>query len=71
MKVLKTKKKWNKKFTCSHCETRVQVEASDFERIVYDDRDGNAVVFTCPTCKREQWISIDLIPASQHHLLPK
>lgn len=51
-----------KEFTC-RCGAVLEVSASD---LAYrsDPRDGDAVSFVCPECKREEWVAVSLIPQS-------
>lgn len=39
---------------CRKCETVTMFEYSE-GRIVDDHRDGDAIVFECPTCQNEMW----------------
>lgn len=62
MKVIKRGKPQNTyEDTCDECETVVEVERCDL-RFVADFRDGDAYVYVCPECHREQWIAADLLP---------
>lgn len=51
-----------KQFKC-RCGATLEVNASD---LTYrnDTRDGDAVTFVCPECKREEWVAVELIPQS-------
>jgi RNase P subunit RPR2 len=43
--------------SCKHCHTTVEfirIEA----RYVSDQRDGDALVVTCPTCDQEIWTAV-------------
>jgi len=42
---------------CSNCRTIFEFEQRE-GRVVYDQRDGNAVVINCPTCNKEVWKSL-------------
>ena len=48
------------KSTCSVCRTIVELEPRDCEYRI-DDRDGDAVVWLCPTCTHENWVSLDVV----------
>lgn len=73
MKVISTPstEPWSMKATCQTCCTIVELEIGDFSRHVSDQRDGDAAVYKCPTCGRENWIDTGLIPRSLHHRLPR
>lgn len=43
-------------FVCAKCDTIAEAKKSE-GRLVYDNRDGNALVFICPLCKCEVWVS--------------
>jgi hypothetical protein len=69
MKVLnKPDETWSTMSGCLGCETLVQLFLIDL-RYVYDQRDGDAVTWNCPTCKRRNWISATLVPSNLHHLI--
>jgi hypothetical protein len=53
--------------SCKECGTVVALSASDL-CCVYDQRDGNAVVWTCPTCNRDNWINSP--PCAAEHDAP-
>ena len=42
---------------CRTCNSEILAIQSE-GRIVYDQRDGNAVVFKCPVCNQENWIKL-------------
>jgi RNase P subunit RPR2 len=44
------------KGVCNHCGTIVEF-AQEEARYVSDQRDGDALVVTCPTCGKEIWSS--------------
>ena len=52
---------WSYNFTCSSCETEMEVEKSDL-KYVYDFRDGDYVTFSCPTCKRDACLIAKFLP---------
>lgn len=58
-----------KEFTC-RCRAVLEVSAADLT-YRHDSRDGDAVSFVCPECKREEWVSVDLIPQSIMKDVPK
>lgn len=66
-----SKKPWALETQCGTCQTRLEVEVGDFKRTVYDQRDGNAAVFACPTCGRSNWVDLSLVPRHLHHRLPR
>mgnify|MGYP001174058389 CR=1 FL=1 len=71
MKILKLPNtNWAFETGC-RCGTRVELELSDFKKYEPDQRDGDAVVWQCPTCKYDNWLSVSLIPNNLHHLLPR
>jgi len=41
---------------CRKCSTVVQAEAHE-GRTVHDPRDGDCLVFDCPTCGNEMWVN--------------
>lgn len=44
---------------CNSCNSIY--EAQMFEgRYFTDQRDGDCVIFTCPNCRTENWVSVDL-----------
>ena len=58
MKVLKHGKLPEKKkceWTCKNCLARVEAMKKEGE-MLYDQRDGNAVIFVCPECKVENYV---------------
>lgn len=72
MKVLrKPETNWKKEVTCSQCAAHLEIEIGDFARYVNDQRDGDAVTFSCPCCKSEQWVAVSLIPSHLRRLLPR
>ncbi len=42
--------------TCPRCLSELRFKRSE-ARHVSDQRDGNALVITCPVCNRENWIA--------------
>lgn len=42
---------------CTHCKTLFAFRR-DEARKSFDQRDGDALVINCPTCKREAWIDV-------------
>lgn len=62
MKILSKPKK-NAKYrdTCDGCSVRVELEKADTS-YRSDPRDGDAVVWKCPECKRENWVSVNVLP---------
>lgn len=72
MKIIEepSKRPWSAVFVCQQCATRLEIEIGDFKRHVSDQRDGNAAVYECPTCGRENWVDTALIPRHLHHRLP-
>lgn len=42
---------------CPQCETVARFEKKE-GREVFDQRDGDALVFNCPECKKELWCDI-------------
>ncbi len=51
-----------KEFTC-RCGAVLEVSAPDLT-YRHDSRDGDAVTFACPECRREEWVDVTLIPES-------
>lgn len=49
--------------SCQDCDTVVALEARDCT-YMSDQRDGNAVKWKCPTCKRENWVAVSVVPPS-------
>ena len=45
------------------CKTEVALEANDLT-FRADPRDGNAVSWLCPTCGRDNWVDVKLVPAN-------
>jgi RNase P subunit RPR2 len=45
-------------FTCRKCKTTAIAHRNE-GRNVHDPRDGNAIVFECPSCKNECWVNYD------------
>lgn len=69
MKVLKVPGDgWTKKTTCGKCKTHVELVLADL-RYVNDQRDGDAVVWRCPTCQREIWSNTTFVPKHLHNRL--
>ena len=60
MKVIKqgpdTTKPFTYTATCADCKTELLVEEKDM-RFAADERDGNAMVYKCMVCERENWVS--------------
>lgn len=72
MKILsEPSKKWTHETACQTCNTRLELEMEDFSRTVYDQRDGDAAIFKCPTCGRENWVDLHIIPRHLHYRLPR
>ncbi len=73
MKIIEepSKAPWAKEFVCQQCATRVELEVDDFKKRVSDQRDGDAAVYECPTCGKENWVDTSLIPQHLHHRLPR
>ncbi len=46
-----------RKATCRHCKSKLEFTRQD-GRIVYDQRDGNALVVKCPVCDNELWVAL-------------
>ncbi len=44
-------------WTCKNCKAIIEAKVSE-GRFVYDQRDGDAVVFICPQCEINNWVSI-------------
>ena len=64
MKILWTPPSWvPQPVSCKHCGTCVELDPTD---VIYksDRRDGNAVAWKCPTCKKEHWIAEGIIPSA-------
>jgi DNA-directed RNA polymerase subunit RPC12/RpoP len=72
MKILDepSKKPWSMEATCQQCGTRVELEIGDFKKRISDQRDGDAAVYGCPTCGKENWVDITKIPGALRHRLP-
>ena len=66
-----SKQTWAAIFACRQCATRAELEVTDFTRRVSDQRDGDAAVWECPTCGKENWVDTSLIPSHLHHRLPR
>jgi RNase P subunit RPR2 len=49
------------KSSCKNCGCLVELTASDV-RFVADPRDGNAIVWKCPDCNEETWVSTNVVP---------
>lgn len=45
------------------CECQVELSPNDC-RSVPDDRDGAAIVWTCPDCKRDNWVATSTVPGA-------
>jgi hypothetical protein len=48
--------------SCQRCQSKLEVAAEDFKRGPSDDRDGQAFIYVCPCCLRENWVDATLIP---------
>lgn len=44
------------RWTCRKCGSLIEAKRSE-GRDIADDRDGDAIVFKCPVCEREHWVS--------------
>ncbi len=45
---------------CDGCKALLEVDKNDC-RYVNDPRDGDAYVFVCPCCKKENWIDARIL----------
>lgn len=56
-----TVENWTTRLNCQKCQSELEVTASDFvfKPGVVKPRDPDSVVFTCPCCKKENWLDID------------
>jgi len=68
MRVIKAPTTRELKQSCRECKTQVALEPGDL-KFVADPRDGNAVVWKCPTCSHENWIAVSRIPESFRRLV--
>ena len=63
MKVISTPDpNWHRRVTCNNCESILEVEIQDLTYVA-DQRDGDCARFACPTCARQGYIPISLIPS--------
>jgi hypothetical protein len=46
---------------CQECSTRVALLPEDCD-VVFDQRDGVAVKWQCPTCNRFNWVATSVMP---------
>lgn len=44
-------------FSCGDCRTTMRAKKSDGDYI-FDQRDGDAIKFKCPVCKRDIWVNV-------------
>jgi len=63
-KVVKKGKRKEKpiRWVCTKCDATIESKASE-GRLVYDQRDGDAIVTKCPECGHENWINVSEYPS--------
>ena len=56
-------------FTCHGCHSLLRARFAEGRR-VNDQRDGDAVVFTCPVCHQEVWVALQVFSRASPALVP-
>lgn len=49
------------RFVCVGCNAKLEAQPGE-GRFVAGDRDGDAIVFTCPECRRQNWVAASILP---------
>ncbi len=63
MKIIESSwdKPWDAEYSCTGCASKLEVQVSDL-KLVSDCRDGDAAVFQCPVCKKDNWLAMSTLP---------
>lgn len=59
----KSVKEWRQSHTCTHCRSRLEIEASDAKGIESDE-DGEYIFVTCAACGEDFHIMTSKFPAA-------
>jgi hypothetical protein len=46
--------------TCQGCHSKLELEPSDYT-YTYDNRDGNALIYECPVCQKNNWVDVRVV----------